>query len=162
MYNKWICINAYLEFLSIFIIGPIHNQQVCTKFISLSYSSLNGTLTYYILLMIFKIAMVITQWWQLWIPRLIYAYLVMYVWPKNGVKCFLWMKAKSLVQLYGRDVEAMVFQGHRKVQFLFFCFWLGLLFCKLLWSGFGELISVMEHNPGCSMDTFYEQCESQF
>jgi hypothetical protein len=72
------------------------------------------------------------------------------------------MKAKSLVQLYGRDVEAVVFQGHRKVQFLFFCFWLGLLFCKLLWSGFGELISVMEHNLGCSMDTFYEQCESQF
>ncbi len=56
----------------------------------------------------------------------------------------------------------MVFQGRRKVQFLFFCFWLGLLFCKLLWSGFGESVSVMERDPGCSMDTLYEQCESRF
>ncbi len=38
---------------------PIPNQQVCTKFISSSYSYPNGTLTYYILLMIFKTAMVI-------------------------------------------------------------------------------------------------------
>jgi hypothetical protein len=45
---------------------------------------------------------------------------------------------------------------------LFFYFWVGLLFYKLLWSGLGELVFVMEHNLGCSMDTFYELCESQF
>jgi hypothetical protein len=32
----------------------------------------------------------------------------------------------------------------------FFCFWLGFLFCRLLWNGFGELVSVMERNPSCS------------
>jgi hypothetical protein len=41
MYNSWICINAYLDFVSISIIGIIHNWQVCTRFISLSYSYLD-------------------------------------------------------------------------------------------------------------------------
>ncbi len=56
----------------------------------------------------------------------------------------------------------MVFQGCRKLNFLFFCFWLGLLFCRLLWNDFDELGSVMECDPSCSMDTLYEQCESWF
>jgi hypothetical protein len=37
-----------------------------------------------------------------------------------------------------------------------------LLFCRLVWSDFGELVWVMEHNPGCSMDTLLELCESWF
>ncbi len=41
-----------------------------------------------------------------------------------------------------------------------FCFWLGLLFCKLLWNDLVELVSVMECDPSCSMDTLYELCES--
>jgi hypothetical protein len=44
----------------------------------------------------------------------------------------------------------------KKFNYLFLCFWLGLLFCRLLWSGFGELVSVMEGDLGCSMDNFYE------
>ncbi len=31
-----------------------------------------------------------------------------------------------------------------KFNYLFFCFWVGVLFCRLLWSGFDELVSVME------------------
>jgi dolichyl-phosphate-mannose--protein O-mannosyl transferase len=49
-----------------------------------------------------------------------------------------------------------------KFNYLFFYFWVGLLFCRLLWSGFDDLVSVMEGDPACSMDNFYEQCESRF
>jgi len=49
-----------------------------------------------------------------------------------------------------------------KVQLLVFYFCLCLLFCKLLWSGFGELVSVMVQNPSYSIDNLYEECESQF
>jgi len=67
------------------------------------------------------------------------------------------MKAKTLIQLCCKVVEAVVFQQHQKIQFIdFFCFWLGLLFCRLLWSGLGELVFMMEHDRGCSMDTLYE------
>jgi hypothetical protein len=54
------------------------------------------------------------------------------------------------------------FKNVEKFNFLFFCFWLGLLFYRLLWSGLGELVSVMERNLGYSMDIFYELCESRF
>ncbi len=30
------------------------------------------------------------------------------------------------------------------------------------WSGFGELVSVMEQNPCCSIDNLYGECESRF
>jgi len=56
----------------------------------------------------------------------------------------------------------MVFQKHKKIIFLFFYFWFGLLFCRLLWGGLGELVLMMERNPGCSMDILYELCESRF
>jgi len=55
-----------------------------------------------------------------------------------------------------------VFQGRRKVHFLIFLFWLGLLLCKLLCNGFGELVSVMECDPSYSKDNIYEQCETRF
>jgi hypothetical protein len=29
------------------------------------------------------------------------------------------------------------------------------------WNGFGELVSVMEWNPCCSIDNFYGECESR-
>ncbi len=58
-------------------------------------------------------------------------------------------------------LEAWCFKGTEKFISLFFCFWLGLLFYKLLWSDLGELVSVMECDPGYSMDTFYELCESR-
>jgi hypothetical protein len=61
------------------------------------------------------------------------------------------------------DVEVVLcFKDIEKFNYLLFCLWLGLLFCRLLWSGFGELISVMERDLGCSMDNLYEQCESRF
>jgi hypothetical protein len=31
---------------------------------------------------------------------------------------------------------------------------------KLVWSGFGELVSMMERNPYCSIDNLYGECES--
>ncbi len=85
-----------------------------------------------------------------------------HLWPKNSLKCFLWMKAETLILLYCKASKVVVFQECRKVQFLVFLFLACLLFCRLLWSGLGELVSVMEHDLGCSMNTFYELCESQF
>ncbi len=56
----------------------------------------------------------------------------------------------------------MVFQGCRRSCFLVcFCFWFVLLFCRLLRKDLDELVSVMERNPGCSMETLCELCESQ-
>jgi len=52
-----------------------------------------------------------------------------------------------------------VIQGRQKICF---CFWFVLLLCKLLPKDLDELFSVMECNPGCSMKTFHELCESQF
>jgi hypothetical protein len=48
------------------------------------------------------------------------------------------------------------FKGAKEV-----VFWFVLLFCRLLRRDLGELVSVMERNPGCSMGTFYELCESR-
>jgi hypothetical protein len=31
-----------------------------------------------------------------------------------------------------------------------------------LWSGFGELVSVMEQDPSCSIENLYGECESRF
>jgi hypothetical protein len=59
-------------------------------------------------------------------------------------------------------LEAWCFKDAEEFFFLFFCFWFGLLSCRLLWSDLSELVSVMERNPGCLMDTIYELCESQF
>jgi hypothetical protein len=56
-------------------------------------------------------------------------------------------------------LEAWCFKGTKEV-FLSFCFWFVLLFCKLLWRDLGELVLVMEHDFGCSMEIFYELCES--
>jgi len=49
-----------------------------------------------------------------------------------------------------------------KVQLFVFCFWFCSLFCKLSWSGFGELVSVMERNLVCAIDNIYGECESRF
>jgi hypothetical protein len=49
-----------------------------------------------------------------------------------------------------------------KVQLFVFCFWLCLLFYKLLWSGFGELVSMMKRDHGCLIDNLYGECESRF
>ncbi len=57
-------------------------------------------------------------------------------------------------------LEAWCFKGTEELFFLFFCFWFILLFCRLLWSDLGELVLVMEHDCGCSMDTLYELYES--
>ncbi len=60
------------------------------------------------------------------------------------------------------DAEVVVFQGCRKFNYLFFCFLLCLFFCRLLWSGLGEVVSMMEWDLGCSMDNLYGECESRF
>jgi hypothetical protein len=45
-------------------------------------------------------------------------------------------------------LELLCFKDDETFNYLFFYFWFGLLFCRLLWSGFGELVLVMEHDPG--------------
>jgi hypothetical protein len=57
-------------------------------------------------------------------------------------------------------LEAWCFKGTEEVVFLFFYFWFILLFCKLLWRDLSELVSVMEHDLGYSMEIHYELCES--
>jgi hypothetical protein len=42
---------------------------------------------------------------------------------------------------------------------LFFYFWFCLLFCKLLWSGLGELVLAMERDPCWSIEKLYGECE---
>jgi len=59
-------------------------------------------------------------------------------------------------------LEVRCFKITEKFIFLFFYFWLGLSFCRLLWGGFRELVLLMEHNHGCSMDNLNELCESGF
>jgi len=59
-------------------------------------------------------------------------------------------------------LEAWSFKDVEKFFFLFFCFWLGLLLCSLLWNGFGELVLVMECDPSYSRDILCEQCEARF
>lgn len=55
-----------------------------------------------------------------------------------------------------------MFQGHQKCCFLVcFCFCFVLLSCKLLREDLGELVSMMECDPDCSMKTLYELCESR-
>ncbi len=58
--------------------------------------------------------------------------------------------------------KLLCFKDAKKFIYLFFCFWFGLLFCRLLWSGFGDLVLVMEWDSSYSMDNLYEQCESRF
>jgi len=56
-------------------------------------------------------------------------------------------------------LEAWCFKGTEEVVFFFFYFWFVLLFCRLLWRDLGELVLVIEHDHGCSMETLYELCE---
>jgi hypothetical protein len=53
------------------------------------------------------------------------------------------------------------FKDDETFNYLFFYFWFGLLFCRLLWSGFGELVSMMERNPCYSIDNLHSECESR-
>jgi hypothetical protein len=57
-------------------------------------------------------------------------------------------------------LEVWCFKITEEFIFLFLCFWLVSLFCKLLWSDLGQPVSMMEHDLGYSMDIFYELCES--
>jgi hypothetical protein len=52
-------------------------------------------------------------------------------------------------------LEALCFKGAEEE-----VFWFVLLFCRLSRRDLGELVSVMERDHGCSMETFYELCES--
>jgi hypothetical protein len=52
-------------------------------------------------------------------------------------------------------------KGVEEVIFLFLCFLFVLLSCKLLWKDLNELVSLMERDPSCSMETLYERCESR-
>jgi hypothetical protein len=44
--------------------------------------------------------------------------------------------------------KLLCFKDDETFNYLFFYFWFGLLFCRLLCSGFGELVLVMEHDLG--------------
>jgi len=57
-------------------------------------------------------------------------------------------------------LEVWCFKGVEEIVFMFFYFWFVLLFCRLLWTDLSELVSMMECNHGCSMETFNELCES--
>ncbi len=56
----------------------------------------------------------------------------------------------------GKLLESWCFKGIKEVVFLFLCFWFVLLFCRLLWRDLDELVSVMECDPGFSMEILYE------
>jgi hypothetical protein len=58
-------------------------------------------------------------------------------------------------------LETWCLKGTEEVVCLFFYFWFVLLFCGLWWRDLGELVSVMECDHGCSMDTHHELCESR-
>ncbi len=58
--------------------------------------------------------------------------------------------------------ELWCLKGAKIIIFLFLCFWFVLLFCRLLWRDLDELVLVMQHDPGFSMETLYEWCESWF
>ncbi len=55
-----------------------------------------------------------------------------------------------------------------KVQFLVFFFVFGFVLqvtmfnVVIQWSSYGELVSVVEQNPCCSIDNLYGECESRF
>jgi hypothetical protein len=54
-------------------------------------------------------------------------------------------------------------QRRRIICFLIcFYFWFVLLLCRLLQRDPGELVSMMERNPDCSMKTLHVLCESWF
>jgi len=56
----------------------------------------------------------------------------------------------------------MVIQRHWIFFLMCFYFLCVLLFWRLWQRELGEFVSVMEHNPSCSMKTFHELCESWF
>jgi hypothetical protein len=58
-------------------------------------------------------------------------------------------------------LKVWCFKGVKNFISLFFCFWFVLLFCRLLWNDLGELVSVMERDPGYLMDILYELGESR-
>jgi len=53
-----------------------------------------------------------------------------------------------------------------EVQFLVFFFVFGFVLqvtvfnVVIQWNSYGELVSVVEHNPCCSIDNLYGECES--
>ncbi len=71
------------------------------------------------------------------------------------------MKIGTLIHCVATTATIVVLQGHQKFNYLFFCCWFCLLFCKLLWNGLGELVLVMEWDPCCSIEKLYGECESQ-
>ncbi len=57
------------------------------------------------------------------------------MWPKNIVKHFLWMKAGNPNSALWQSCQRHgVSKTSKKFMLLFFCFWLGLLFRRLLWN----------------------------
>ncbi len=65
-------------------------------------------------------------------------------------------------QLCFKDVE-------NPISCFLFCFWLCFVVLQVIvfnvvlqWSSFGELVSMMERNPCCSIDNLYDECESRF
>jgi hypothetical protein len=84
-----------------------------------------------------------------------------HMWPKNNVKHFQWMKAENPnLALWLNCWRHGVSSAPKNLFSCFFIFSLFFLFCRLLWRDPAELISVMEHDHGYSMETRYETCES--
>ncbi len=53
-----------------------------------------------------------------------------------------------------------MFQGCHRIYFLVFLFLAWFIVLQVIVEYFDELVSVMERDLGCSMDTIYELCES--
>jgi len=49
----------------------------------------------------------------------------------------------------------------KKLFSCFSVFGLFCCFCRLLWKDLGELVSMMERDPNCSMEIHYGLCESR-
>jgi hypothetical protein len=58
-------------------------------------------------------------------------------------------------------LKLLCFNDAEKFNYFFFYFWLGLLFCRLLWSGLGELVSMMEWDPYYLIENLNGECESR-
>ncbi len=82
---------------------------------------------------------------------------------KAMLDVFCGWRLQTLIQLSGWTVGGAMIQGCQRICFLIrSCFLFVLLLCKLLQKDLGELVSMMERNPDCSMKTFHELCESWF
>jgi hypothetical protein len=79
------------------------------------------------------------------------------------------MKVGILSEMGGKSCPSCCASRTSKGQFFVFCFWLCFVVLQVIvftvvfqWSGFGELVPVMEQNPCCLIENIYKECKSRF